>query len=303
MTGIGANLIIIDDPLKVTDAYSEAERNRVNEWYDQAIYSRLDNKKEDRIVIVMQRLHENDLIGHLLEKDGWDILELPAIAEEDQEIEIGTDVTHVRNRGEALHPQREDLDTLESIRQTIGSMTFAAHYQQRPVPAEGNMILRSWLKRYDKDLPLEHFEMIVQSWDVGLKAGAQNDFSVCTTWGIKDLHFYVLDCLRCKREIPELATLVQERANQYKAKMVIIEDAGPGTAIIQCLRYDAPYMPIVPFRVKGSKEVRVAEALVLIERGQVLFPTDAPWLGVLESELLAFPMVVTMTRLIVSPSF
>ena len=169
MTGIGANLIIIDDPLKVTDAYSEAERNRVNEWYDQAIYSRLDNKKEDRIVIVMQRLHEDDLIGHLLEKDGWDILELPAIAEEDQEIEIGTDVTHVRNRGEALHPQREDLDTLESIRQTIGTMTFAAHYQQRPVPAEGNMIQRSWLKRYDKDLPLEHFEMIVQSWDVGLK--------------------------------------------------------------------------------------------------------------------------------------
>ena len=106
---------------------------------------------------------------------------------------------------------------------------------------------------------------------------------------IKDLHFYVLDCLRCKLEIPELATLVQERANQYKAKLVIIEDVGPGTAIIQCLRYDAPYMPIVPFRVKGSKEVRVAEASVLIERGQVLFPTDAPWLGVLESELLAFP--------------
>jgi hypothetical protein len=110
LTGRGADLIIIDDPLKPDEALSETQRNAVNEWFDHTLYSRLNDKQNGRIIIVMQRLHEDDLVGHVLEQGGWDVVKLPAIAEENETHVIETPYRTrkvFRRIGEALHPERE----------------------------------------------------------------------------------------------------------------------------------------------------------------------------------------------------
>ncbi|MBO0733546.1 MAG: hypothetical protein J2P49_04360 [Methylocapsa sp.] len=142
LTGRGADLIIVDDPLKAEEALSEAARERVIEWYAGTLVSRLNDKEKGPVVVVMQRLHKNDLAGYLREHGGWHHLDLPAIAVEDSVIEIGHGKRITRHRGDILHPERESKAALDRIKAEIGSLMFSAQYQQRPVPIEGNLIRR-----------------------------------------------------------------------------------------------------------------------------------------------------------------
>jgi hypothetical protein len=122
LTGRGADFIISDDPLKPDEALSETQRKAVNEWYDHTLYSRLNDKQTGCILIIMQRLHEDDLVGHVLEQEGWDLVRLPAIAEEDEAHIIRSPYrTWVARReaGEALHPERELLPVLEHLKSTL----------------------------------------------------------------------------------------------------------------------------------------------------------------------------------------
>lgn len=146
--GQGADVIIIDDPIKPSDALSEKERRRVNEIFDNAISTRLNAKKTGAIVIIMQRLHQNDLIGHVLEKGDWEVVSLPAIAAEDgvYRLSDNSDHIHCRRAGEVLHPEREPMEILEQLRRSQGSLTLSAQYQQQPVAPEGNVVRREWLR-------------------------------------------------------------------------------------------------------------------------------------------------------------
>ena len=148
--------------------------------------SRLDNKVTGSIIVVMQRVHLNDLTGYLLENsEGWTVLSLPAIAESEKKSPSGRQAT-LRQPGEALHPEHEPVKALEKLRQELGSDVFAAQYQQAPVPPGGAMIRREWL-RYYTTLPERTYRTkIIQTWDTAAKDGAQNDWSVCTTWLLVD---------------------------------------------------------------------------------------------------------------------
>ncbi|MCJ2142107.1 hypothetical protein [Methylobacterium sp. E-066] len=130
LTGRGGHIIILDDPIKPTDTLSEAVRSATNDRYDLSLLSRLDDKTTGAIILVMQRLHVDDLIGHLLEQGGWTVLNLPAIAEADQFIPIGQGRVHHRRTGDVLHPEREPLAVIEEQRRTMGGFNFAAQYQQ-----------------------------------------------------------------------------------------------------------------------------------------------------------------------------
>jgi Family of unknown function (DUF5681) len=158
-------LIIVDDPLNATDAYSEPARKRVIDWYGGTLVSRLNDKKTGSIIGVMQRLHEEDLAGHLIEQGGWHCLELPAIALDDEVIPLGRGLTHRRCAGDVLHPERESRTALEAIRTEIGSQLFSAQYQQRPTPPGGAMIKRTWVRRYTEPPRREDVLQIIQSWD------------------------------------------------------------------------------------------------------------------------------------------
>src|ERR1700746_153374 len=112
LTGRGADIILLDDPLKPEEALSEAQRKAANQWYDHTLYSRLNDKRHGAIVIIMQRLHEDDLVGHVLAQEGWEVLSFPAIAEADEVHRIETiwgEPCFRRRHGEALHPDREPL--------------------------------------------------------------------------------------------------------------------------------------------------------------------------------------------------
>jgi hypothetical protein len=151
----------------------------------------------------MQRLHEDDLVGHVLKLDDWEVLRFPAIAEQDETHEIrcfNKVRTITRKAGEALHSEREPLQTLQTIKATIGQYLFAGQYQQSPAPLEGGIVKRSWFKRYaPHELPAK-FEMVFQSWDTANKAAEIHDYSVCTTFGVHEKHLFLLNVLRKRIE-------------------------------------------------------------------------------------------------------
>ncbi|HKM70371.1 MAG TPA: hypothetical protein VJX94_09980 [Stellaceae bacterium] len=143
LTGRGADIIIIDDPLKPEEALSEAHRQGANEWFDHTLYSRLNDKQTGAIVLIMHRLHEDDLVGHVLAQEDWEIVRLPAIAEDDETFVVDSLLgprCFQRRRGEALQPAREPLPMLEQIRRTIGEYNFAGQYQQMPAPLGGGLV-------------------------------------------------------------------------------------------------------------------------------------------------------------------
>ena len=204
MLGRGADLIIVDDPIKATDALSAAERRRVNEVYDNTLYTRLNDKQRGAIVIIMQRLHQDDLVGHVLERDAWEVVSIPAIETTDRLYRLSDDPDHVyrRRAGEVLQESREPREILEQIRRSQGSLTFSAQYQQAPVPAEGNIVKREWLRHYKS--PPSAFDFTVASWDTASTLSESADWSVGTVWGAKGLDFYLLELVRGRFEVPEL---------------------------------------------------------------------------------------------------
>ena len=283
LTGRGADIIIIDDPLKPEEALSDAQRKAANEWYDHTLYSRLNDKRRGAIVIVMQRLHEDDLVGHVLAQEPWEVVRFPAIAEADEVHEVGTIVGSryfMRRRGEALHPDREPLDTLDRLRRTIGEYNFAGQYQQSPAPLGGGLVKAVWFKRYREDELPERFDRIVQSWDTANKATELSDFSVCTTWGVKGKELFLLAVFRQKLEYPALKRAVREQQNRFKATVVLIEDKASGTQLIQELIKDGCHA-VTRYQPTTDKVMRHAQT-ALIENGFARIPEDAPWGSVRE---------------------
>jgi hypothetical protein len=167
--GRGADLIVIDDPIKATDALSQAERRRVNETYDSTVLTRLNDKRTGAIVIIMQRLHEDDLVGHVTAAGEWEVVSIPAIAMEERAYRLSDDPedVYLRQAGEVLYA-REPREILETIRRAQGSLTFSAQYQQSPVPPQGNIVKREWL-RYYSQAPSE-FDLVMASWDTSRRA-------------------------------------------------------------------------------------------------------------------------------------
>jgi len=146
LTGRGGNFIVIDDPIKPEDANSASGRERVWEWFTETVGSRLDNKAEDAFIVVMQRVHVDDLSGRLLERGGWDHLCIPAIAETEQSVEIRPGTYRVRKPGDVVDPEREPREVLDQIKAEIGTRVFEAQYQQNPIPEDGGLLKWNWFK-------------------------------------------------------------------------------------------------------------------------------------------------------------
>jgi predicted phage terminase large subunit-like protein len=288
LTGRGGNFIIIDDALKAGDGESESERNFVNEWFDSTVVSRLNDKTNGVIIVVMQRLHENDLTGHLLEKPGWRQLSLPAIAAEDQQIEIGSCQIYNRIAGEVLHAGREPREALDLVRLQNGSRFFSAQYQQQPVPAEGAIIKAAWLKTSPKDLRIQPGDRVYQSWDVAAKVGTGNDWSVGTTWVVREREIHLMHVHRARMEFTELLRTVVAQADAFNPIAILIEDTSAGTAVLQTLEGTSK-LNVVPIKVDSDKVVRVAKTTAMFEAGRIHVPVEAEWIADYTKELLAFP--------------
>jgi predicted phage terminase large subunit-like protein len=291
LTGRGADIILIDDPLKPEEALSEAQRNAANDWFVHTLYSRLNDKRSGAIVIIMQRLHEDDLVGHVLAQEPWEVLSFPAIAEEDEVHRIETiwgPRCFTRRRGEALHLDREPLETLEHIRRTIGEYNFAGQYQQSPAPSGGGMVKAEWFKRYRENERPECFDRIVQSWDTANKATELSDFSVCTTWGVSGKHLFLLGVFRRRLEYPALKRAVREQQSLFEATEVLIEDKASGTQLIQELIEDGCH-GVTRYQPTIEKIMRLHAQTGMIHNGFVHIPETAPWLAEYLHEMVVFP--------------
>ena len=216
ITGRGADFIIIDDPLKAEDGASETARKRVIDWYHGTLSTRLNDKERGVIILVMQRLHQEDLAGFVIECGGWHQLSLPAIATDDQAVPVGPHELHHRKADSILHPERESRETLERIKAEIGSLQFSAQYQQSPVPPEGNLVKRASgsgpmtlppLKKKDFYLLGPGIRRIVQSWDIATTTDERAMTGRSAPPGPSRKRdtgppFYLLDVWRARVEFP-----------------------------------------------------------------------------------------------------
>lgn len=289
LTGRGGNFIVVDDPMKAIDSMSNTKRQTVIDWFRNTLLSRLDDKEDDCIIVIMQRLHVDDLAGYLLTTDpGWVHLNLPAIAQEVEHFDLGNGRVYSREVGGLLHHDRESLETLNQIRAIMGSHEFGAQYLQDPLPPDGALIKWEWFRSYDVPPIQKPGDRIIQSWDTASKAQEIHDYSVCTTWlQCGKIHF-LLDVTRVRLEFPALRDLIIKQSHHYNSDVVLIEDQGSGTQLIQELRHGGRLFPL-GVRPKGEKIVRMHAQTVKIEAGQVFIPSGASWLEEFKREVLQFP--------------
>lgn len=272
LTSRGADLIIIDDIHKnKAEAKSEAIVKRIHEWYGPVLYTRL--SPNGIIVLIQTRWTENDLPGHLIDKEGndWEVLSMPAISDE----------------GLALWPERYPIENLEAIKRTIGTQDFTALYQQRPSPEEGEVVKRAWWK-YWQSLP--SFDTVIQSWDLTYKDSHMSDFVVGTVWGKKGADKFLIDMVRKRMSFTqtlEAFKALTEKWPQATAKLV--EEAANGAALIDTLR--KKITGIIPIRPRGSKLIRAQSVSPQVESGNVYLPDPVlfPWAQDVIEEWATFP--------------
>ena len=239
----------------------------------------------------MQRLHLDDLVGYAIEKGGWEVINLPAIAEEYTEHDYETLYGQrkvIRHPGSPLHGARESLETLAMIKANMSEYQFYSQYQQSPVPLGGGMIKNEWLQRYEPHELPESFEMIVQSWDTASKVNNFSDFSVGITLAIKNKKIYVLDIKRERMDFPTLRRAAIAAYHQYKPHHILIEDASSGTQLVQDLKEHNIYC-VKPIRPEGDKKSRLFAQASVFDSGKVYLPTNASWVDDFIHELTAFP--------------
>lgn len=288
MTGKGGDIVILDDPMKAQDTHSEAARDAVFETYQNTIATRLDDPKTGAIVVVCQRLHEDDLLGRLKQTGNWEGLSLPALALEEQTFQLGDGMEYTRSLNEALDPDRIGPEELAKIRAEIGTLSFEAEYQQRPVLPGGNLIKLEWFNTYDTPLPHAQYEAIIQSWDTAAIPGESNDYTVCTIWGIIGNHVDLLDLHRQQHLYPEIVDAALDLRKKWKPNLIVIEKASTGLALKPALvRKDVSEATWIS--ADQNKVERMIAQSAKIEAGQVRLPKSAHWLEAFKAEVAAFP--------------
>jgi predicted phage terminase large subunit-like protein len=277
LTGEGGDVLIIDDPHNPTHIFSATKRDFVKNWFEQSFSSRLDDKKKGIMLVIMQRLHEEDLCGYLLsQKDSqWHHLTLPALNFEPEKIIFPLSrAIYERQSQEPLHLEREGLEELERIKKDLGSFGFSAQYQQNPVLLQGSMLKAKWIKYYDFLPSAEQADGYFASLDTAIKTGVNNDYSACTIWQIDKGNYYLVDAYQFSVDFPLLKQKVLEIASFYpQIEAWLIEDKASGQSLIQELNLSDDFN-IIPINPVKDKITRFAEILTLFESGRVYFPSN-----------------------------
>ncbi|WP_425362714.1 phage terminase large subunit [Candidatus Tisiphia endosymbiont of Hybos culiciformis] len=285
-TGEGGDILIIDDPHNPTQINSPKMRKRVIEWFEQTFVTRLNNKNTGAIVLVMQRLHEEDLSGHLLANSNyWHHLKIPAMAKREQIFSINN-YKYQYVIGDILHSFRDNPDYLIKLEQEIGVHNYAAQYLQEPISNNCILLNIEDISFYET-IP-KKFDYFVQSWDTAIKISENADYSVCSSWGILDKKYYLVGLFRQKVTYPELKGQVEKLAKKYCPRYILIEDKASGQQVIQDLRLDG-VVNIVAIKPKLDKITRFSSVLALFQSAAVVLPKQSAFNTILLNELLSFP--------------
>lgn len=278
VTGDGGDRRVIDDPHKPDEVASDVVRESDLDWYDQTWSSRGMDPKTDAQVLIMQRLHELDLTGHLVEKGGWEHVCLPAEYEPQHPFVWPDDPR--TEPGDLLWPERMTEKFLREQEIDLGSYGYAGQMQQRPAPEEGGILKRAWWEWYDPTLPvgsLPDFTQVIQSWDMAFKDTEDSAFVVGQVWGKFKGEKYLLRQTRAKMEFTETVEAVRDLTGWvesvlpgHRGHLKLVEDKANGPAIISSLRREIPGLLGVDPR--GDKEARAQAIAPEIEAGNVYLP-------------------------------
>ena len=311
-TGKGGGILVADDLLNPQQAASEAERLQANSFFDQSLYNRLDNPNEDAIVIVMQRLHEDDVAGHVVGNGNWDQLVIP-MEYDGRRMVTSLGWSDPRTQlGELMWPERFSQETVEGYKRTLGAYGYSGQYQQRPSPAEGGLLKRHWWRYWqpaNMDLPPVKVKFPdgqtheiqakvlptlidekIQSWDCAFKDLETSDYVAGGLWGRAgaDKFFLERDCRQM--DFPEtLRAITSMSAKHPEALAKYVEDKANGPAVIQTLRHSVP--GLIAVNPEGGKISRAAAVSPQIESGNVYLPHPAiaPWVEKFIEDCAAFP--------------
>jgi predicted phage terminase large subunit-like protein len=282
ITGKGAEILIIDDPVKNAEqANSQTYRDKAKDWYNSTAYTRL--TPTGKVILIQTRWHEDDLGGWLLEdsKDDWTVIDLPAIAMDDNDA-IG------RSKGEALWPELWDITKLQRSKQQLGEYWFSAMYQQQPQPLEGGILKRAWLQY------MEHYPNLSNSstytgWDLAISEKETADYTCSCTIKYNNLDgkLYIMDWTRDRIDFPTQIQAVLNKQQQYNSDIIAIEEVAYQAALPQALRKYK--LPVKSIKVTKDKVTKIQSTFLLFEQGQVVLPTEHPLLGEFENEYAMFP--------------
>ncbi len=291
ITGKGAHVFVIDDPVKNReDAESDFNRDLVWDWYTSTAYTRL--APGGGMLVILTRWHDDDLAGRLLRAtaegaDEWEVVKYPALAEKEEEF---------RETGEALHPERYNLDALTKIQKAIGPRDWSALYQQNPVSDEGEYFTRSMIQYFDfKEVDFERMKFYC-AWDLAIGQRDRNDYSVGMVIGVDEYErLHVVDVVRGRYDGFELVERILDLYEKWKPLAVGIEKGHIEMAIGPFLEkrvqerrlYEAYFYPLKTGR--RDKEARARAIQGRMQQGMVFFPKDPVWSGPLVAELLRFP--------------
>ncbi len=224
----------------------------------------------------------------MMNRNGWTMLVLPAIALGAETYPIGPTATDVYHRaaGALLNPGREPQQALDDIRRSIGTMNFAAQYQQNPIPDAGNIIQREWIQYYDGEA--ECYDRTVMTWDLASTLDERSSFSVGLFWGAVGSHYHLLEVIRQRLEAPALRKEIIRTMREWQPHATIVEETELGRSLVQEIHLTTRLRPLLR-SPRLDKTARLLAQAARFEAGEVFLPRSAPWLGNYLSELLAFP--------------
>ncbi|MCK5358319.1 MAG: phage terminase large subunit [Elusimicrobiales bacterium] len=284
VTGSGADIIPIDDPLNPLDANSEAKRKECITWFRETISSRLNDKKVGVRILIMQRLHEEDLTGWILanQKNKWVHICLPV----NDDFNISPKELESEYKNGLFFPDRFTKEIIESDKEEYGSYGFAGQMGQNPVPAGGGIFQREWFNYYDEPPP--KMRRSFWSWDTAAKDKEKNDYVVGQYWGIFDKGYYLLNVVRLKMLYPETKRTIEINFNSRPSNAVLLEDKSTGEALIPDLKNSTalPIIGVIPIK---DKVTRAHMASPTVEAGKIYIPKNAKWTADYIAEMTTFP--------------
>lgn len=321
-TGYRGHALLIDDPISARDAHSKLARETCVKWKDETMSSRFNDKAKAMEVLIMQRLHEEDLTGHLLRKGGYEHLKIPARYEAKTPCKTSLPVTKIfpgtetgwlsdvkvkttwedprTEEGESMFPALLSEPVMISLAKDVGSYGFAGQYQQRPAPAEGGILKREWFRRRwlmpgeaaltgldTRPLP-ESFDQLAVFVDASFKDTAKSDFVAIGLVGIKHPDVYLLKLIWDRLSFTATVAALQGLVKNVKGVQgIYIEDKANGPAIIDTLK--GKLAGLIPIEPDGGKEARIHAAAPFIEAGNFWLPQTGAQVEDFITEATSFP--------------
>jgi len=304
LMGFGGDILVVDDPHNATRVESDLEREAVITYFRKGLVTRLNDKKNGPIIVIMQRLHEHDLASHCIEM-GYEHFCLPSPAPERTTYVFPlSGKTKTVEAGDPLWPEREDEEVLRRMEIEMGPYDFAAQYGQRPAPLAGGVYKKHWWRRYQEDpsVLIHTAKKIAIFLDAAMKAKQENDYSVFAWWAMTlEGQANLVDLDRDKLEYPDLKTRAKAHWERLKALRrrgleieFVVEDKSAGTSLIQDLVREG--IPVIDYNPgEPDKTARAKASSGYVKSGvfgipdAMAIPGAAIWVEPFVEEHGSFP--------------